>query len=247
MQGCWQPRRARRRVALAAVFATIMAASQAGADYSYQGDWNNSNGVTSERNVGDPDAFVYDELITTEPLITKVWGNFFLTNVRVTAGDFEIRQGVSEGNGGTLLASGTVGLSDMFIAPTGRWSGHEYMIVLSVGAIDLNPGTYFFAVRPVGDGTGRSVASASGGWDRGGSEDPNPPPRNMLLNGRSYVDSPGYGNNFTDIRRVAGPGVWDFSYGVEAVPEPTSGMAITSGLAILVARGRYRRNARREC
>lgn len=216
------------------------------ADYSYQGDWNQRNGVTSERNVGDPDAFVYDELVVTQPVVTEVWGNFFLTNVQVTGGDWEVRLGISPGNGGQLLASGTVGLDHLTLLPTGRWSNNEFKMTLAVQSLTLQPGVYFFGIRPVGSGRGRAVASLTDGGDISNPADPNPPPLHSLLNGRSYVNSPGYGSNFADLRTVAGPERWDVSYGLTSVPEPSSLLALAVFAPLVLRRASQRRKMMQE-
>src|SRR6202007_2600475 len=76
----------------------------------YNGDWNLVNGLHNERNTTYAKAAVYDDFDVTNPLgwnVTAVFSNNIFFGMTVTAADWGIRTGISEGNAGTLVASGT--------------------------------------------------------------------------------------------------------------------------------------------
>ena len=97
----------------------------------YNGDWDFTNGLPNERNTLVTQAAVYDDFNVTTPTgwnVTAVFSDNF-SHAVITAADWEIRTGVSEGNAGALVASGTTG--SPVITPTGRSGfgfGIEYMI-----------------------------------------------------------------------------------------------------------------------
>ena len=86
------------------------------------------------------------------PVAATVYGIVF--NVQADAafdplqGTYDIRTGVSEGNGGTSVASGS---GNVVVSQTGRnFLGlYEYTVALSWStAVTLNPGEYWFNVTP---------------------------------------------------------------------------------------------------
>ena len=78
----------------------------------YNGDFNDVNGLSNELNtsLGSGEfGSTYDNFIVTDSggwNVTAVFSDD-LTNTGITGANWEIRQGVSVGNGGTLIASGT--------------------------------------------------------------------------------------------------------------------------------------------
>jgi hypothetical protein len=131
-----------------------------------------------------------------------------LENTNVTAATFEIRQGVSSGNGGTIVASGMTVTPDVF--PTGRtgFGFVEMTVQVSNLNIHLNQGTYHLNVTPVGDLTGRSFNSSTMGANCVGTPCGN--------NGNSFWDSNFFGVNFTPAGpNCAPPNLCnDFSMGI---------------------------------
>src|SRR5438270_3614813 len=77
----------------------------------YNGDFNGLNGLANERNTIVSQAAVYDDFNVTAPLgwdVTAVFSDNLMTpGENITAADWEIRTGISEGNAGILIASGT--------------------------------------------------------------------------------------------------------------------------------------------
>src|SRR5438034_3393699 len=97
----------------------------------YNGDFNGVNGLANEDNtaLGSGEfASVYDDFNVPSPgwTLTAVFSDN-LSSTTITGALWEIRQGISEGNGGTLIASGMT--MTPVVTPTGR-SGFgctEYM------------------------------------------------------------------------------------------------------------------------
>ena len=154
-----------------------------------------------------------------------------LTNATITNMNWEIRQGISEGNGGTLVASGS---GSVTMTATGRngFGFDEFNLLVKGLDVSLDEGTYFLGTN-VGDlGGARSFVSTTVGTNSVGSPGGN--------NGNTFLNSTFFGANFTDWQNLVGPGTWDVSYGVQtdSVPEPATFVAIGLGLAALVARRR---------
>src|SRR5262249_32221243 len=76
----------------------------------YNGDFDGRNGLANERNTAVSQAAVYDNFFATGHgfRVTGVYSDNQITPGTVfTGADFSIRTGVSAGNGGTIVASGT--------------------------------------------------------------------------------------------------------------------------------------------
>lgn len=161
-----------------------------------------------------------------------------LSNLNTTNMDWEIRQGVSAGNGGTLIASGS-GLGTAI--PTGR-SGFgfaEFHYEIPVSLV-LNAGMYWLMVRPVAPtNQGRSFVSTTSGAGAVGSPAGN--------DNNSYFDSSTFGATFSPASGELNLPSADFSMGVNGingsqVPEPGAvasfvGIA-TTGLTLVWRRRR---------
>ena len=144
------------RIILAAmlVTATIQGgqAARAGSTIWYNGDSDGRDGIVNQ--TGTPDGLVYDNFIVPTGqtwTINSVFSNDLLAFAPTTA-SWEIRSGVSAGDGGTLVASGDG--ADTFTA-TGKsynFNGvvavNEYTNTVAVSGVTLGPGTYWLAVAP---------------------------------------------------------------------------------------------------
>ena len=86
-----------------------------------------------------------------------------LADTNVTGASWEIRQGISEGNPGTLIAGATT--LTPTVTPTGRngFGFNEFTVEATGLSVHLDPGTYFLNVTPIGDLTGRSFNSTTVG------------------------------------------------------------------------------------
>ena len=139
-----------------------------------------------------------------------------LTDTNITGATWEIRQGISEGNGGTLIASGTT--VTPVVTPTGR-SGFgftEFMVEVIGLNVSLADGTYWLNVTVIGDLSGRSFDSTTSGTNCVGTPCGN--------NQNAFFDSNFFGANFTSTANEGQPS--DFSMGVGTAggggtPSPT--------------------------
>ncbi len=203
----------------------------------YNGDFNDQNGLSSERNTVVSDARTYDNFVSgTNWVVDTVWGNFLVTGLVSNSLYYEIRSGVTVGNGGALLASGTV---NSVQTATGR-SGFglsEIQHKASISRVALANNTeYWLTVAPIGNGGGRAFVSTTSGNDAGPGSDPNPAPVGFIQGG-SFFDSPFFGVTFGNAADQIGDPA-DFSFGVGGVPEPASMIVLGGALAALAARRR---------
>jgi hypothetical protein len=220
--------------ALVVVNSTAIAQAPPGSLW-YNGDFNGVNGLSNERNTIVSQAGVYDDFNVIDPLgwnVTAVFSDNLL-NTTVTGADWEIRSGVSEGNGGTLIASGTT--NSPAVTPTGRsgYGNTEYKVEvtgLNVFLPKLPSGQhYWLNVTPVGNGTGRSFISTTSGTTCVGTPCGN--------DGNAFFNSTYMGVHFE------GPLSTDYSNGVigTVVPEPATVALLTCGVGALLIALRRRR------
>ena len=136
--------------------------------FAYGGDLDpnsaSANGLASEKDLIVSDAEVSWAVIVPpghSATVEMIAANF------LTAGcvadpqqaDWDIRIGVSSGNGGTVIASGTDSIA---IGPTGRiaFGLIECRVTLTLPqAMSLSAGTYFFGVVPYCTNSGNSTCS----------------------------------------------------------------------------------------
>jgi hypothetical protein len=208
-----------RLVTLSLGLAAAMAASAQNSFYG--GDIDHVNGLAAEKNTSVSDARVYDDFtLGSATTVQSVFGNFY-SSTNITGLYYEIRSGVSQGNGGTLISSGSLsatatdtGMSDF---------GYEvYKVLGSITGLNLAAGTYHLGLAAIGDGTGYAYLATTSGTNGVGGP---------ISNDNAFFDSSSYGANF-DSSMNQGSGLNDFSMGVngtQAVPEPTSMAALGLG------------------
>jgi hypothetical protein len=121
----------------------------------YNGDFDGEatgNGLTNEQDTfASGFSHIYDDFNVNDSGgwdITSVFSNDFLSS-NITSATWEIRQGMSAFNGGTLVASGSTDAP--VITPTGRFGFGftEFTVEVTGLSVHLDPGTYWLNVTPV--------------------------------------------------------------------------------------------------
>jgi len=235
-----------KRLALLSLFAVLLSGTLASAQCPsgclfYGGDFDpnnpNANGLANETDAivgGDPyGAATYQNFVVGGQgwNITGLFTNN-LSTLTPSSGYWEIRKGVSEGNGGTLIASGTESGGNFSQTPTGR-SGFgytEYTDLVTGLNVNLPSGMYWLATVPTCPTcNGRSFNSNS--------------LEGLNAVGTQVSDDQFWNSSFFDeFTNADNLGVFPtFSSGVlgTEVPEPSSLIMLGSGL--LAAAGVVRR------
>ena len=225
--------------ALTATVVLMNLANAAGDLVWFNGRFDGRNGLASERNTQVSDARTYEDfsLPSGYNQVTALLGQFYLTPNLVNAPVYwEIRQGVVPGAGGTLIASGTQGGATYTFLGSG-FGLLIYEIRMKLDTpVTLAPNTvYWMTMAPQGNGSGRAfVCTTSGAGAIGAPTGGN----NAIFDSPSFNLSwvPAAGNIFSDATLA------NFAYGVQAIPEPASMLALGAGLAGLLG---LRRRARK--
>ena len=192
--------------------------------------------LPSERDLWVPDTRIYDDFLVTGSgwNVTTLFGDF-LSSLTPTQAYWEIRSGVSAGNGGSLLYSGTSDIDWLLLGP-GLWGDDAYRATIEGLNLTLAAGTYWMAIAPVQSAYGRAYAAGTSGTNG----------VNALLDGNSYWDSQTFSKNFVATSSHFGRNT-DFAYGVggsalpsalleQAVivnPEPGTLVLMATGLGLL--------------
>jgi hypothetical protein len=148
-------------VALASVLALgLLVGSSPASAQETKTLWYNGDlfGQIGRRNQigGGTEARVFDNFLVTDPLgwrVEEVFSNNYFLSLFPPSGtleaDWSFRTGVSEGNGGTIVAGGVASAT---AASTGRIPNflyREYQITVSGLDVLLAPGMYWLNVTPV--------------------------------------------------------------------------------------------------
>jgi len=191
--------------------------------YFYGGDFSYYAATARDSSLANGLANETDGIVGGSPYGAAVYQNFVVSSYGInvsrlftnnlsqltpTSGYWEIRTGVSEGNGGTLIASGDGAVTN---TPTGR-SGFgytEYQNLVGGLSVYLPAGTYWFAVVPnCTTCFGRSFNTNTLGRNSVGTTVPN----------QQYWNSSFFGANFTNAENEGefprfSSGVYIFSCG----------------------------------
>ena len=205
----------------------------------YGGDFDPNNpdadGLANETDAmvfGSPyGAATYQNFVITAQTDFRGMFTNNLSTLNPTSAYWEIRTGVSEGDGGTMIASGSASVRH---TATGRsFLGFDEYSDEVLNGFVLQPGTYWFAVVPNDPtGEGRSYNSNTFGLNSFGTQ----------IENEQYFNSSYYGANFANTSNLGNYPT--FSSGVfwEALPEPSSVVLLGSG-ALTIA-GVVRRRLR---
>lgn len=214
----------------------------------YNGDFNaNSmtvapNGLVNESTTGPPTTYsaVYDDFVVPAGQTWSITGVFSndLLGTTVSSAYWEIRSGVSSGDGGQLLYSGTDAAT---LTPTGRSFGlDEYTVAVSdLSGITLGAGTYWLSVTPIDSQDGSSYITNTDGTNsinvQAGTSD------NTFITSTDAAAFPSGLPYFEPAHDYIGSPA-DFSMGVTGtlitttpVPEPASSSIVVGTLALLAA------------
>jgi hypothetical protein len=180
------------------------------------------------------DGVVYDDFaLPTNATITTIFGNYVHDDATFTSAVFEIRTGMTAGNGGTVVASG---FGQVTAVETNRigFDLAEYQVTLAGLNLNLPAGTYHVGMA-LETTVGETFQVTTSGQDVVTTGDPNPPPTGTpLANGNAFYWSISQSLFYTPIEGILGTGTWDFSYGIEVlVPEPAPLIGIGGALFML--------------
>ena len=101
--------------------------------------------------------------------IDRLWSNDLTDGTPYSTADWSISSGLSEGNGGTLLYSGSGAASSYTLTGRSGFGYNEYTVQVSGLSITLSAGTYWMSVTPDGSGSGISYNSNTFGLNAVGS------------------------------------------------------------------------------
>jgi hypothetical protein len=209
----------------------------------YSGDLDptnpNANGLYNGSDAIVNQASTYENFIVPSGPGWHVTGLFSNNHsgLNPATATWEIRTGLSEGNGGTLVASGTASVTQ---TPTGRsFAGlTEYQDLVSGLSVDLAPGMYWLNVTPVDPTNSLSYNSNTFGLNAVGTD----------VQNQQFFNSSFFGANFTNANNFGTfPLLSDGVVGTlitTAVPEPASVIPLLTGALGLLGYGwRKRRQA----
>jgi hypothetical protein len=198
----------------------------------YGGDPNYQEGILSQAGGIGGNTMIYDDFSTTGTgwNVHTLMGNFYM-DYNASQAYYEIRSGVSEGNGGTLVSSGTFDVTQTYIGSDGGYK--VYTLAGNIPAVGLANGTYWLGLAPVSSSSDTyAYAAETSGMGSYGSQ---------VGDGKSYFTGSNFGDYFVATAPLSSTGASkiDFSYGVMANPyvpvsEPASMLVMGMGALSLV-------------
>ncbi|HEY4100465.1 MAG TPA: PEP-CTERM sorting domain-containing protein [Gemmatimonadales bacterium] len=226
-----------RSLAALSLLAGLVAAPASAQNLFFNGTPNGLDALSSDFNTGVSQSMVYDDFVVGGSgwNVTDLYG-LFVGTVQWQGAQWEIRSGMSTGNGGTLVQSGSgaVTQTDELTSP---FSLEEYQAHISGLSFFLAPGTYWMGISVVGNGTGGDFVTTTSGASG----------VNSNINGSGFWNSSFFAVDFVPTTDVASDET-DFSYGiggtladVSSVPEPSTMALLATGLVGMAGAGMKRR------
>ncbi len=218
---------------LATILCAIAANASADEVLWYGGDTDFASGLTSGYGFGG-DSNVYDdfEVGTGGVTVTGLFGDFLVLagHDSVDQVEYEIRSGMSSGNGGAIIAMGTASASQEY---RGQWNQLNYYRITTVDLdVSLTSGEYWMSLAPISD-RHVTVVTTSGVNGIG----------SPLGNGNAFWNAPWFGAHFVPVEEVlGGHRNWDFSYGIIGTPVPAPGAILVLLPGLLFGRRRASRH-----
>jgi hypothetical protein len=211
----------------------------------YGGDANGVNGLFNVYNyAGVVNAAVFDNAIVggTGWNVTDVTTNDLLSSTTdFSSGVWSINSGVSSGNVGTVVASGTASGANFSIVANGQnyFNYTGAFVTCAFPNVFLAPGTYWFSCAPVStDGSSYGYLATTSGPTEGTGGG------NNIANDSFFTDSYS-GYYFVSACTVFGTSYCTFSFEVSgtlpaSTPEPSSLLLLGSALLGLAGFARRR-------
>ncbi len=199
----------------------------------YGGDPDGVNGLVSNENsnLGDFSQTFDDFTLSSSMHISALYGNFYITaGISPVNASWEIRTGMSNGNGGTLVASGT---SSAAVSSANGFDAFGFTgeLITVATNFDLSAGTYYMTITPDLQAAGRGFIATTSGANASGSP---------IGNGNSWFNSAFFGANYSPASDQLGINPVDFSYGVTGSPVPEPASMLVLGLGAIAAIRRRR-------
>lgn len=228
------------------LFFLVCCAAPAFADVLwYNGDFDGDTGRFNGYQMGSYEyAMHYDDFDVPAGGwdVSGLWSNNRLETQAITQAYWEIRSGVSAGNGGVLV---DYGVKDATLTPTGRtvYGVPEYTVSVAGLNVSLNEGKYWLGLAPDVDGEEwlPYIATTSGANAVGTPAGTN---GNAFYTG--WYGGTNYSEYFIPSTDVSS-GMLDFSMGVQGtpkvVPEPLSTLLFVVGGGVIAASRKLRRRA----
>ena len=210
-----------------AVFSVFATASSFAQVLFFGGDVDLVNGLSSEENTNVAQSMTYDNFTVGGAgwNVNSMGGIFYGTQgVNFTSARMEIRQGVSVGNGGTLVATQVFAVTSTDI---GDGFGFDILNVNgSVTPFSLSAGNYWVGVALIENSNVRSfIGTTSGANGVGGPLD----------DSNAFFNSTSFALNFvTAGSQLGGEPDFAFRIGGAPVPEPASLVALGIGAMALL-------------
>jgi hypothetical protein len=225
-----------RSLALVGLLALGTAAQAADPFLWYNGDFNSVDALWNTNGGALGNGYIYEDFVVPAGdtwTITGMFADVVTTMPTFAQATWEIRSGMSVGNGGMVVASGT---SAATLTPGSNPFGlNRFLTEINVSTM-LSAGTYWINVAPID--TANSNATYVG--TTVGANAVGTPAGNNLNN---FWQLPSLGLNYATPASQGLP--YDFSYGIRgtiggtAVPEPgTVALLVGAGISGLVLRRR---------